>query len=306
MTAPTTSPRPAHAASGTGTGIAFSLGAYGIWGTIPLYFHMLLAVPPLEVVAGRTLFSLPLAFALAAALGQLRQVGAALARPRIVAPLCLSAALILANWTVYIMAIQQGHVLASSLGYYINPLLNVLIGTVFLRERLSRRQWFAISLAGVAVAILAWGARDMLWISLTLATTFALYGLVRKLAPVTALPGLAVETVVLAPVAMGYVWWHGPGLLLGHDAGITLLLAGAGLITVLPLYCFAEAARRLDLSTLGILQYIAPSMIFLVGVFVYREPLRPVQMVCFALIWAGIALYVWDLVARHRARRVAA
>lgn len=285
-----------------GAGIAYSIGAYGIWGTIPLYFHLLLAVSPFEVVAGRTLFSLPFAFALAAALGQLRQVGAALARPRIVAPLCFSALLILTNWTIYVIAIQQGHVLAASLGYYINPLLNVLLGTIFLRERLSPRQWVAVALAAIAVAALAWGAREMLWISLSLAGTFGLYGLVRKLVEVPGLAGLAVETVVLAPIALGYLAWHAPDLMLGRDLTVTLLLAGAGVITAVPLFFFAEAARRLDLSTLGIFQYIAPTMIFVIGVFIFHEQLRPLQMACFALIWAGIALYIWDLAAQHRAR----
>lgn len=286
-----------------GAGIGYSLGAYGIWGAIPLYFHLLNAVHPLEVVAGRTVFALPLALMLAAALGQLREVGAVLSRPRVLAPLCLSALLILTNWTVYVIAVQQGHILAASLGYYINPLLNVVIGTVFLRERLSTRQWIAVGLAAVAVAALAWGAREMLWISLTLATSFAIYGFTRKMVPVPALAGLAVETVVLAPIAIGYLLWNAPDLAFRHDASVALLLAGAGVLTAVPLFFFAEAARRLDYSTLGIFQYITPTMIFLIGAFVFHEPLRPLQLACFGLIWAGIALYLWDLALQHRAAR---
>ena len=286
------------------TGLACAIGAYLVWGTLPLYFRLMHAVSPAEIVACRTLFSLPVCLVLAAALGQLREVGAVLASPRRLAPLFASAGFIATNWMIYVLAVAQGHVLATSLGYYINPLVNVVIGTLFLGERLAPRQWAAVSLAAVAVALLAWGARDMLWISLTLAFSFALYGLVRKLAPVAALPGLTIETLVLTPIALGWLAWgdHGPhGLVFGQAWGESLLLAAAGVITAVPLFLFAEAARRLDLSTLGFVQYLTPTLVFIIGIALFHEPLRPLQLGCFGLIWLAIALYTWDLVARRRA-----
>ena len=292
------------AGTGIGTGVAYSVGAYFIWGLLPLWFHLLRKASPLEVVACRTLFALPVALAMAAALGQLGLIRSVLVNRRVLAPLCLSAGLILVNWTVYVIAVQQGHALAASLGYYINPLLNVLLGTVFLGERLSGRQWAAVTLAGTAVALLAWGARDMVWIGVGLAGSFSFYALVRKLVPVAPLPGLAVETIVLAPVALGYMAWAGSGdhLALGGEWRLSLLLASSGIITAFPLFLFAEAARRLDFSTLGFIQYISPTLVFLISVFILHEPLRPLQLGCFALIWAGVGLYVWDLAAQHRAR----
>lgn len=295
--------------SALGPGLAFALGAYLVWGIMPLYFRALHHVSPPEIVAFRTVCSLPVCLVMAAALGQLREVGAVLRRPRRIMPLVASAAFIATNWLVYVLAVAHGHVLAASLGYYINPLVNVLIGTLVLGERLSRRQWAAVGLAAIAVALLAWGALDMLWISMTLALSFAIYGLVRKLVPVSALPGLTIETMVLTPFALVYLGWTAgtpPGLAFGTDGWTTALLAAAGIITALPLFLFAEAARRLDLSTLGFVQYLTPTMLLFMGIYLFNEPLRPLQVACFALIWLAIGIYTYDLVARHRARPVTA
>lgn len=296
---------PAPARSPSGTGLSHALGAYLLWAVLPLYFHAARAASPFEIVAWRTLFSVPLCLVLAAGLGQLGEVAAALRDRKRLGPLCLSAALIGGNWVVYVVAVAHGHVLAASLGYYINPLVNVVLGMVFLRERLRAMQWVAVGLAGVAVALLAWGARDMLWISLSLALTFAVYGLVRKLAPVAALPGLTVETVLLAPFALGYLAWAasaGHEIAFGREWGQSLLLALAGPITAVPLLLFAHAARRLDYSTLGFLQYLTPTIVFGLSVVVFREPLRPVQIGCFVAIWIAIGIYTRDLIVHRRAQ----
>ena len=293
---PTISARP------TG-GLAYGLGAYVVWGLFPLYVRALRHVPGLELVAWRLVLAVPLCIAMVFALRQSGEVRAAFRNRRTLATLALSAVLISANWIIFILAVLHGHVLATSLGYYINPLVNVLLGTLFLRERLSRRQWSAVALASVAVALLAWDALPMLWISLSLGISFSAYGLVRKLAPVSAMPGLTVETILLMPVGLGYLVYTAmtpAGLVFGQDTATTLLLSGAGALTAVPLFLFAEAARRLDLSTLGFVQYLTPTFSFLLGLFVFHEPLRPVQLGCFALIWLAIGIFTWDLLARRR------
>lgn len=288
-----------------GNALFYALGAYGTWGVLPVYFFWLRHVSPVELVAARTVFSVPLALAMAAGMRQLGAVGRALCSIRLIAPLCLSAALIGGNWLIYIYAIQNGHVLAASLGYYINPLINVLIGTVFLKERLSRRQWWAVALAALAVTLLAFGAGEMVWISLSLAISFGLYGLVRKLARVAAMPGLAVETVLLAPLALAGLWWTTGStgdLAFGRDGLETTLLIGSALLTAIPLFLFAEAARRLDMALLGFVQFISPTIVFVLGLTLFREPLRPLQIACFALIWVAIGIFSHDMLARRHKR----
>lgn len=294
-------PRPAGPSR---KGVAYALGAYAIWGGLPLYFHLLAGIDPLLIVAFRVLFSVPLCLAMAAAAGQFGAIRHALATPRHAAALLASAAMIALNWSVYIASVQQGHVLATSLGYYINPLVSVLLGTVFLRERLGWRQWLAVAVAGLAVTLLAWGAREMLWISVTLAISFGLYGLIRKVVPVPAIAGLTVETLVLAPFAGIYLASaevHAAAPLLWANWTVTALLVGSALLTVIPLVMFAEGARRLELSTLGFIQYLTPSISFVIGLAVLGERLRPVQLACFALIWLAIAIYVADLLLQRRA-----
>jgi chloramphenicol-sensitive protein RarD len=198
---------------------------------------------------------------------------------------------------------MEGHVLAASLGYYINPLVNVLAATVFLHEKLTRRQWIAVALAAIGVALLAQGALDTLWISLLMAFSFAGYGLVRKLVPVDALPGLTVETIVLLVPGLGLLAWQAAtpqGLMMGSSLRLDLLLACAGPLTAIPLMLFASAARRLDFSVLGFIQFVTPTGLFVLSVFVFGEPLRPVQMVCFLFIWTAIAVFCWDILSRRR------
>ena len=284
-------------------GLAQAFGAYFIWCLFPLYFAALHAVSPFEVVAWRLLFTLPFCLVMVAVLRQGAQLRAALGNRRLLGALALSGLLIGTNWLVYVIAVMEGHVLAASLGYYINPLVNVLAGTIFLRERLSRLQWIAVALAAIGVAMLAWGALDTLWISLGLAFSFAGYGLVRKLAPVESLPGLTVETLVLLVPALGLLGWQATstaGLAMGESLATSLLLACAGVVTGIPLLLFAGAARKLDFSVLGFIQFVTPTGVFLMGLFVFGEPLRPVQIFCFLFIWTAIAVFCWDLLSRRR------
>lgn len=293
----TSAPRPSG-------GLSYGLGAYLIWGMFPLYVRAIHHVASLELVSWRLVLSVPVCLLMVAAMRMGGEVRAAFRSRKMLKTLAVSAVLISANWIIFIVAVQHGHVLATSLGYYINPLVNVLLGTVFLHERLTNRQWAAVALASVAVAILAWGALTMLWISMTLGVSFAAYGLVRKMAPISGLGGLTVETVLLMPLGIGYLVWcaNTPGAMaFGDETQTTILLSCAGFITAIPLFMFAEAARRLDLSTLGFVQYITPSCTFLLGLFVFHEPLRPVQLGCFALIWLAIGIFTWDMAVRRRA-----
>jgi chloramphenicol-sensitive protein RarD len=296
------------AADPRANGLPYAISAYLMWGLIPLYFKLLRDVPPFEVVGWRVLFTIPVGFVLVALLRQFGSVRLALTTPRTLAALTLSAFLIAGNWLVYVIAIATDHVFAASLGYYINPLMNVLAGTLFLKEKLSKRQWIAVALAGVGVAILAGGALSTLWISLALAFTFCAYGLVRKLTPVESLPGLAVETLVLVLPALILIGWQAgqpSGIALGRTLEGDLVLAGAGLVTGVPLLLFATAARRMNYSTLGFVQFLAPTMVFLLGLFVFHEPLRPVQLASFVVIWAAIAVFCFDLLSTHRASQPA-
>ena len=282
-----------------------ALGAYLIWGILPLYLLQVHWVPPYEFIAWRIIWTLPLCLGALLWRRELPALLAALRRPRNVALLTLSALLIALNWTVYVIAIQSGHVFAASLGYYINPLANVLAGTVLLGERLTRRQWLAVAIAAAGVSLLAWDARDMLWISLTLAISFAGYGLVRKLVAVESLPGLTIESLLLLVPATLTAWYFGQGpdgsAMLRGPAEALWIMAG-GVLTAAPLLLFAGAARRMDYSTLGMVQFVAPTMVFLIGLFVFGEPLHPVQLACFVLIWCAIAVFVWDVLAQRRAR----
>jgi chloramphenicol-sensitive protein RarD len=256
---------------------------------LPIYLHLLHGVPALQVLAHRVLWSLVLLALVIAALRRAPAIRAA-ARGRTLLLLCASATLIAINWMVYIWSVQNGHVLEASLGYFINPLVNVALGTIVLGERIGRIQKAAVAVAAVGVVVMAVAGGGALWIPLTLAFSFGLYGLIRKVAAIDALGGLTVETALLAAPALAV-------LLLGHEpvfgrgVQIDTLLVLAGAVTAAPLLMFAAAARRLRYATMGLLQYIAPTLQFLEAVILFREPLRPVHVVTFALIWTGCALY---------------
>lgn len=285
-------------------GLPMAFVTYLIWGLLPLYLRLVHQIPAVEFVGWRVVFTLPVCLLLVIALGQWQALRAALAWP-VLRLLMLSAILIGINWMIYILAVQTGHVLATSIGYYMNPLANVLAGTLFLGERLSRRQWLAVALAALGVSVLAWGALDTLWISVSLAFSFCAYGLVRKLAPVESLAGLSVETLVLLPIALGIVGWYAAspaGSSMGVDTASSLLIAGSGVVTAVPLLLFAYAARRMDYSTLGMVQFLAPTIVFFLGLFVFKEPLNQSQLICFMLIWSAIAVFMWDLWLQRRRR----
>jgi chloramphenicol-sensitive protein RarD len=285
-------------------GLPFALAAYTFWGFLPLYIALLRGVPAFELVAWRVIFTLPICLAIALFRRQIGDILNGLRDWRVLRLMLASASLIGLNWVIYVGAINNGHVYAASLGYYINPLLNVLLGTLFLGERLNRLQWSAVALAVLGVGALLAGARDTLGISLALALSFALYGLVRKVAPIGSLPGLSIETILLLPLAVATAFWfaHGDGTSsFGHDPRISALLAGAGVATAVPLLLFALAARRMDLSALGFVQFLAPTIVFILGLAVFDEALRPAQLASFVLIWTALALFSWDLLRRRGA-----
>jgi chloramphenicol-sensitive protein RarD len=290
-------PPPAHR-----SGLPAALAAYVVWGFLPLYLILVKTVPAVEFVGWRIVWTLAICLAIAAGRRQLREIAAALRNRRVLLPLAASASLIALNWLVYVWAIQRGQVFAASLGYYINPLVNVLLGTLLLGERLSRRQWVAVAIAAAGIALLLGGALTTLWISLTLALSFGTYGLIRKQVPVGALPGLTIESLVLLIPALGVAWWYaqGPsGSSFGHHVGLSAAIVLGGALTAIPLWLFAVAARRMSYSALGFVQFLAPTIVFILGLTVFGEPLKPVQLACFVLIWAAIAVFVWDLVARR-------
>ncbi|QZD89163.1 EamA family transporter RarD [Qipengyuania aurantiaca] len=285
------------------TGLWAALGAYLIWGFLPLYLILVRSVPAMEFVGWRIIWTLPLCLLIVAVRKQLPELKAALSNPRTMAWLLLSATLIAVNWVVYVWAIQSNYVYAASLGYYINPLINVLLGTLLLKERLSRAQWAAVALAAVGVSLLLGGALTTLWISLTLALSFGTYGLIRKQVDVGALPGLTIESLVLlVPASVVAFYYAGTpaGSAFTQDTSLSLAIMLGGALTAFPLLMFAIAARRLPYSTLGFIQFLAPSIVFILGLTVFGEELKPAQAACFACIWAAAAIFVWDLVARSR------
>lgn len=275
-------------------GLTFALAAYALWGLLPLLFKFMDGATPLMILAHRVLWSMLFLLGVAAIGSRWRDLARLLSKPRLAAALLLSALLIATNWFVYIIAVKQGHVVQASLGYFINPLVNVLLGIACLGERLRPLQLAAMLLAGVGVLILAIAGGGFPWVSLVLAFSFGFYGLVRKIADIPAFEGLAVETGLLLPIALGYLLLAPVPLLQDLSGTTMLLLVLAGPVTAVPLLCFAAAARRIPYSTLGIIQYLAPTMQLLIATLLFDEPFRPVQAVTFAFIWAGIALYVAD------------
>ncbi|MFL6845075.1 MAG: EamA family transporter RarD [Allosphingosinicella sp.] len=275
-------------------GLLMGLAAYTFWGVMPLYFKAVAHVSATEIVAHRILWSLIFLGALASLWKRWPEIRAALASRRVVLTLLLTSVLIGVNWLVYIYAVVTGHVLEGSLGYYLNPLVNVLLGVFLLKEKLSRFQKAAVVLAGAGVALLAFRAGGSLWISLTLAASFASYGFLRKVAPVEALEGLWIESLFLAPLALGWALWltHTGDSAFLHDRPTDLLLILGGAVTAIPLLLFTAAAKRLPYSTLGFLQYVAPSLQFLLAVAVFGEPLTRAHLVCFAAIWIALAVFV--------------
>jgi len=286
------------------TGAACAIAAYGAWGLLPIYWKALSEVPLFELLAHRIWLSAAFALVLLAATRRIGVAREVLAQPRARNALVVSASLIALNWGLFIFTVARGDVLASSLGYFLNPLVNVALGVVFLRERMRPLQGVAVAIAAAGMSVLAVASGGLPWISLVLALSFGFYGLLRKVAPVTPVVSLAVETTLLAPLALGYVVW----LALSGQAGLgrvpggTIALLGAsGVLTGLPLLAFAAAAPRLRLATLGLFQYLAPSLHFCLAVGLYREPFARPQLVAFGSVWVALALYSADSIRAARA-----
>jgi chloramphenicol-sensitive protein RarD len=283
-------------------GFLLGLAAYGLWGVLPLYFKAIADVAAVDIVAHRILWSLPFLAALIAISRGWAKVRDVLASRRTLGILAVTALLIGGNWLLYVYAVTSGHILAASFGYYLNPLANVLLGRFVLKERLSRLQWTAVAIAGAGISVLAAGALGQLWISLTLCVSFALYGLLRKVVSADAVTGLGIETALLFPLALGWLAWRmnigAPAFGSGTtEAGLLVL---AGIVSTTPLLLFTAAARRLPYSTLGMLQFLAPTLQFLIAVLLYGEPFTRSHAVAFAAIWTALALYVTALVRAPR------
>ena len=287
-----------------GRGLAAAISAFLIWGLLPLYLKLLQAVPVLQLTAHRVVWGCLFGFVLLAMRGEVDQVRSALSNPQTRWRLCLSAVLIAINWLVFMWAIDQHRVVEVSLGYFINPLLNVLLGVVVFRERLNHAQWLAVTLAAAGVVYLGWIGGHPPWLALAIAASFGSYGLVRKVVKVDALPGFAGETLLLLPVGLGYLVWcevAGQGAM-GHIGwGLNALILLSGPLTAIPLVLFAVGARRIPLSTVGLLQYMAPTMQLLSAVLVFHEPFSGPRVIGFVMIWSALAIYAIDgLLASRR------
>jgi chloramphenicol-sensitive protein RarD len=295
--APGTDPHQHHRA-----GLALGLGAYGLWGVLPIYFKLIKSVAAVDIVAHRVLWSLPFLALLILLSKGWDKLRAALTRPRTIGILTVTALLIGGNWLLYVYSVTAGHILAASFGYYLNPLANVLLGRFVLKEKLGRLQWVAVAVAAAGISVLAAGALSQLWISLTLCITFALYGLLRKVVPADAVTGLAIETAMLFPVATLWLGWHASqgAAVMGSSTFLTLMLLAAGVVSTTPLILFTAAAKRLPYSTMGMLQFIAPTLQFLIAVVVYGEPFTTAHAIAFPLIWAAMVLYVFVLMRTPR------
>lgn len=285
-------------------GLAVTAATFVIWGVVPVYWHLLKAVPALQIMAHRVVWSALLVVGwllLRDGWGWLRRLAA---QPRALPALALSSVLIAFNWGLYIWAVNAGHVVETSLGYFINPLVNVVLGVLVLHERLRRLQWIAVGCAAAGVAWLMVSAGSPPWIALGLAASFGLYGLVRKLVAVDPVAGLGLESLYLFLPALAYVLWaeagHGGGFSGAWGLGTDLLLVFGGVVTAVPLIGFAYGVRRIPLSVVGLLQYIAPTLQLLLGVWFFHEPFDTARAVGFGAIWLGLALYAGEGLWRSR------
>ena len=289
------------------SGLLHGLAAFGIWGLFPLYLRELASVPPLEVVVHRSVWSLLLLLVVMTLLRRWAWLRELRHEPRKWFVFVASALLLSVNWLVYVWAIVNGHVLDASLGYFINPLVNVVLGVLVLRERLKPIQWLAVMLAAAGVLWLTIDAGRVPWVALTLAGSFGFYGLLRKTAPLGALEGLTLETLVLAPLVLPLLVWftlQPGGAMARGDWTLNALLMLGGPLTALPLLLFAAAARSLPLATVGLMQYIAPTIQFFLGISIFGEPMDPARLVGFVFIWTALAIYSGH--AWRSSRRLAA
>jgi len=288
------------------SGFLFALSAYLLWGALPLFMKLVAHIPAAEVVAHRILWSLPIAGVTLLVLGRTADVKVALRSPRTMLMAAVTAAFITCNWGIYVWAISVDRTLETALGYYINPLLSVAMGAVLLGEKPNRFQLVAIGLAVLAVLILAFDAGGLPWVSLALAATFAVYGFLRKTLPIGPSQGFFLEVLILALPAFAYILWlqaQGQGHFVFSSPGDIGLLLACGPITAVPLLLYAFGAKLLKLSTIGLMQYIAPTIIFFIAVFAFDEPFDGVRMTAFGLIWLALAIYTWSGFFRRPAAR---
>ncbi len=285
-------------------GFVYALTAYLLWGFLPFYMKAVAHISPLEVIVHRVVWSVPIAAIVLIVLGRTAEIRQALTTPRMLAMACLTASLISVNWGIYIWAIGSGHALDAALGYFINPLFSILLGALILKEKLSRMQIAAISLVAIAVALLTWNAGGLPWAALALTVSWGFYAFFRKTLPIGPTQGFLLEVLLLTPPALAfivYLAFTGQGHFFAGTAQDSWLLAASGLITAVPLIFYGNGAKLLKLSTIGIMQYIAPSMIFVIAVFVFKEPFDMVRMIAFAMIWAALAVYTLPSLMKGRA-----
>lgn len=303
---PSTSGNPADRQASIG--FAAGLGAFGLWGLSPLYFAAVDFADPWQVVAHRNVWTVVFIALLMAAMGRLGAVLAIVRNPRVMGVLALTSVMITSNWIIFVWAIQVGRLHEASLGYFINPLINVALGMIFLGERLNRWQAMAVGCAVVGVSVELVTLGTVPWVALALSLSFGFYGLLRKRAPVDALGGLLLETSVLTPIALGFLIWlgaigagfFGPASIGGSGLAPSLLLMAAGIVTAAPLVLFVIGAQRLPYFMIGLLQYVAPTLQFLIAVFILRETFAPEMLITFGFIWLGLAIFTWDLLRRAR------
>jgi chloramphenicol-sensitive protein RarD len=291
-------------------GMTYAVGSYLMWGLLPLFWHALSGVPAIEILAHRIVWSLAVTLLLTAATGHLPALGAALRNRRVLFTFVLSAVLLTGNWFIYIWAVNAGYVVETSLGYFINPLVNVVFGVFFLRERLRPGQVAAVAVALVGVLYLSFLYGSPPWIAISLAVSFGWYALLRKTASIGSLEGLTLETIIVFLPALAYLLFievSGGGAFIRAGLPTTLLLTASGVITAIPLLLFAAGARQITLVLLGILQYIAPTIQFILGITVFGETVTPQRLVGFALVWMALAIYTLEgTVIGRRMARVAA
>ena len=291
----------------TRQGVLFAIAAYTIWGVAPIYFKLLAAVPAAEILSHRIIWSFILVFGLILLTSRLERLKPILRHRPTMLKLVLATVLLAGNWFLFIWAVNADRILDASLGYYINPLLNVAIGMAFFGERMRRMQWVAIAMAvtGVMIQIVSFG--EVPWIALVLATSFSVYGGIRKRLPVDSITGLWLETLILLPVVLIYMLFFANSMAVDMSQNswtLNLLLIAAGIVTTVPLLCFTAAAQRIRYSTLGFFQYIGPSLMFIVAVWLYKEPLAAEKLVTFGMIWAALALYSIDtIIFQSRSKR---
>lgn len=294
-------PEAANAGGDSLPGFAFAVSAYVLWGFLPLYLDAVAHIPVLEVLAHRIVWSVPVAGLVLVVLGRTGDIRAALAQPRMIGQAALTAAAISLNWGVYVWSIAHDRALDAALGYYINPLFSVALGAVLLGERLSRLQWIAVGLALSAVGVLTVAHGALPWVAVVLMLSFALYAYLRKTLPIGPNQGFLLEVLLLSPPALAYMIWAAPEAhFLAGNPRDTWLLLGCGVVTAVPLILYANGAKRLQLSSIGILQYIAPTMIFLIAVFHFGEPFDTARAIAFPMIWAALVLYTVSMLRPQR------